>query len=104
MDAAEVIRKYRDRVKYVHLKDIRQAVLSRVTEQSINFNDSVRLGVFTVPGDGGIDFGPIFQALSEVDYQGWLVIEAEQDSLVANPSDYARKSYQYIQSLTNLSI
>ncbi|MDB4868880.1 MAG: Inosose dehydratase, partial [Cohnella sp.] len=101
---AEVIRKYRDRVKYVHLKDVRQPVLNRVMIERINFNDSVRLGVFTVPGDGDIDFEPVFEALAEADYQGWLVIEAEQDSLVANPVEYARKAFRYIRSLTNLNV
>ncbi|TVY00332.1 myo-inosose-2 dehydratase [Paenibacillus cremeus] len=102
VDAAEVIRKYRDRVKYIHLKDVRQPSLDQVQQHSINFNDSVRRGIFTVPGDGAIDFAPVFQALEEANYQGWLVIEAEQDSVAANPIEYAKKALAYIQSLTNL--
>ncbi|SDP09614.1 inosose dehydratase [Paenibacillus sp. yr247] len=102
VDPAEVVRKYGDRVKYIHLKDVRQDVLDRVKKEDINFNDAVRLGVFTVPGDGVIDFKPVFEALAEANYQGWLVIEAEQDSLVANPIQYSKKAQEYIHSLTNL--
>jgi inosose dehydratase len=102
VDPVAVVRKYGDRVKYIHLKDVRQDVLDRVNKEGINFNDAVRLGVFTVPGDGVIDFAPFFEALGAADYQGWMVIEAEQDSLVANPVEYAQKSINYIRSLTNL--
>ena len=104
VNPVDVIAKYRDRVKYIHLKDVRQEILEKVKKEKINFNDSVRMGIFTVPGDGAIDFEPIFRALSDADYQGWMVIEAEQDSLVANPVEYARKSVEYIQSLTNLQL
>lgn len=103
VDPAAVIAKYRDRVKYVHLKDVRQPVLDRVQREGIPFNDAVRLGVFTVPGDGAIDFAPIFAALADADYQGWFVIEAEQDARVADPVEYARKALDYIRSMTNLS-
>jgi inosose dehydratase len=102
VDSAEVIRKYRDRVRYVHLKDVRQQILDKAKQEHINFNDSVKLGIFTVPGDGAIDFAPIFDALSEANYQGWLVIEAEQDSLIANPIVYANKAIGMIESLTNI--
>lgn len=102
VDPATLIRKYRDRVKYIHLKDVRQDILDQAIKEGVNFNDSVRLGVFTVPGDGSIDFAPIFEAIAEINYQGWMVIEAEQDPLVANPVEYAEKSLRYIRSLTNL--
>ncbi|MFP5111659.1 myo-inosose-2 dehydratase [Bacillaceae bacterium C204] len=104
VDPVDVIKKYRDRVKYIHLKDVREDVLQTVKEKLINFNDSVRLGIFTVPGDGAIDFKPFFTELAEINYQGWLVIEAEQDSVVANPVEYAKKSIQYIESITNLKL
>lgn len=104
IDPVEVIQKYGERVKYVHLKDVREDVLKNVKDNGINFNDSVRMGIFTVPGDGTINFEAIFKTLAEINYQGWFVIEAEQDSLQANPIEYAKKSINYIESITNLKL
>lgn len=98
-DPLELIHKHGDRIAYVHLKDIRQSVLNRVRESSIPFQASVILGVFTVPGDGCIDFGPIFRELNDREYDGWMIIEAEQDPSIANPFQYARLSKRYIDGL-----
>ncbi|MCL6443682.1 MAG: myo-inosose-2 dehydratase [Alicyclobacillus sp.] len=102
LDPAEVISKYRTRVKYVHLKDVRQSVLDEVRARNIHFNGAVRMGVFTVPGDGIIDFERVMDSLCRIEYQGWMVIEAEQDSRVYDPVQYAQKALQYLQSFTNL--
>ncbi|WP_372663665.1 myo-inosose-2 dehydratase [Cohnella sp.] len=98
-DPLELIQKHGDRVGYVHLKDIRQSVLDRVMESGIPFQASVIAGVFTVPGDGCIDFGPIFRALNDREYDGWMIIEAEQDPSVANPYEYAKLSKRYIDGI-----
>ncbi|WP_027092734.1 myo-inosose-2 dehydratase [Cohnella thermotolerans] len=98
-DPLELLRKHGDRVAYVHLKDVRQSVLDRVREQGIKFQDSILLGVFTVPGDGCIDFAPIFRLLRDQGYDGWMIIEAEQDPAVANPYEYAKLSKGYIERL-----
>ena len=63
--------------------------------------DSVVQGVFTVPGDGDIDFGPIFKALDDKGYEGWLEVEAEQDPAKANPLEYAIKTRNYLRELLN---
>lgn len=99
-DALAVLRKYVKRVKHVHLKDIRPAVLKTVKEKKMSFLDAVRAGAFTVPGDGSIDFTPIFRILEENNYEGWLLVEAEQDPAVANPLEYAMKARKYIQEKT----
>lgn len=99
-DAPAVLRKYVHRVKHVHLKDIRSAVLKTVKEKKMSFLDAVRANVFTVPGDGSIDFTPIFCILEENDYEGWLLVEAEQDPAVANPLEYALKARKYIRTKT----
>ena len=59
-------------------------------DKGLSFMDGVRAGVFTVPGDpeGGIEFAPLLSVLREVGYEGWLVIEAEQDPAVRNPFEY----------------
>ena len=63
----------------------------------MSFLDSVKAGVFTVPGDGCIDFAPIFSKLSEKDYRGWFVVEAEQDPEKANPKKYAIMARKFIR-------
>jgi inosose dehydratase len=88
-----------DRIKHVHLKDLRPEVASRVREEGMSFQQGIEAGVFTVPGDGSIDFVPILQALAAADYEGWLVVEAEQDPAKANPLEYAIKARTYLRDV-----
>ena len=62
----------------------------------------VRLGTFTVPGDGAIDFVPIIEALGKAGYKGWLLVEAEQDPAKANPLEYAIKARKYIKKIAKI--
>ncbi len=96
-DPLELLERHGSRVGYVHLKDVRQEVLERVERDGIPFQTAVIEGVFTVPGDGAIDFVPIFAKLRELGYDDWMIIEAEQDHAVANPYEYAKKSLAYIE-------
>lgn len=98
-DPLEMARAYADRIKHVHLKDIRKDVLDRCTEQKMSFLESVMEGAFTVPGDGVIAFEPIFRALSDAGYEGWLMVEAEQDPRKANPLEYALKARAYLREV-----
>lgn len=86
-DPTELARKYRGRIAHVHCKDIRSDVRDRAILEDWSFLDSVLEGVFTVPGDGAIDFRAVLNALG--DYSGWLVVEAEQDPKKAPPAKYA---------------
>lgn len=95
-DQLAVLKKHAKRVGHVHLKDIRRDVVDRVKAEKMSFLDGVRAGAFTVPGDGVIDFDPIFKVLEEVGYEGWMVVEAEQDPAIANPLEYALKARKYI--------
>ena len=72
------------------------------TPRRLSFIESVMAGVFTVPGDGAIDFAPIFAALSKAGFGGWLMVEAEQDAAKANPLDYARKARGYIRATAGI--
>ena len=101
-DPLEIVLKYGSRIKNVHLKDVRENVLNKVKKNKMSFLDSVKAGVFTVPGDGCIDFDPIFKVLSEINYQGWFVVEAEQDPKKANPLEYAKKARTFIQEHTGI--
>ena len=101
-DPLAILKKYAERVKHVHLKDIRSAVYEEVKAKKMSFLDAVRAGVFTVPGDGIIDFKPVFDTLKETGYEGWMVVEAEQDPAKANPFEYALKARKYIRDLTGI--
>jgi inosose dehydratase len=95
-DPVATLSEYARRVRHVHLKDVRDEVLRRVPEEKLSFLDSVMAGVFTVPGDGAIDFTPIFDILDRAGYEGWMVVEAEQDPAKANPFEYALMARKYI--------
>lgn len=101
IDPLWVIEQYGHRIAHVHLKDCRFDLLDKVKRERLSFLDGVRLGTFTVPGDGDIDFLPIFKSLQQAHYQGWLIIEAEQDPSVAHPLTYAKKGYQHLNELLN---
>ena len=96
IDPVRLITRYADRIKYVHLKDIRLSVLNDTQMKQLNFMDAVRAGVFTVPGDGDINFVDVTAHLKKINYQGWLLVEAEQDPDKAPPLLYARKAYDYL--------
>ena len=102
IDPEKVLKKYVDRVRHVHLKDLRRSVVEQSREGKWSFLKGVRACTFTVPGDGDVDFAPIFRILEEADYQGWVVVEAEQDPAVANPFEYALKARKYIAEHTGL--
>ncbi len=95
-DYMAVLKKYAKRIKHVHLKDIRPEIVQKVKAEHLSFLQGVRLGAFTVPGDGVIDFKPVFDVLDEADYEGWMLVEAEQDPAIANPFKYAKKARAYI--------
>lgn len=97
----EILKKYFSRIKHIHLKDIRPEVVKEVRDNSLSFLKGVRKGTFTVPGDGCIDFKPIFDILKEKEYEGWLIVEAEQDPAIANPLEYAIKARTYIREQIN---
>ena len=102
IDPAAVLRKHVGRVAHVHLKDMRPEIVARVREQGLSFLQGVRLGAFTVPGDGCVDFTPLFNILEEAGYEGWFVVEAEQDPAKANPFEYALKARKYIRETAGI--
>lgn len=102
VDPKALFNKHMHRVRHVHLKDVRAQVLDAARQEGWSFLTAVREGMFTVPGDGSIDFAPLFQCLKEADYCGWMVVEAEQDPAKANPFAYAVKARKYIREQTGL--
>ena len=91
-DPAALAARHADRIGHVHAKDIRDAVRAQADAQGWSFLDAVIAGVYTVPGDGSIDFPGVFRRLPH--YDGWVVIEAEQDPARANPLQYATLGYR----------
>ena len=101
-DPLAMLKKYVDRVGHVHLKDMRLPVVEEARKNVWSFLQAVRNGAFTVPGDGDVDFDPVFKVLADAGYQGWLLVEAEQDPAKANPLEYAMKARKYIREHTGL--
>lgn len=101
-DPLTILKKYPERIGHVHLKDVRPDVLKQATEGRWSFLKAVREGTFTVPGDGCVDFDSVFAALDEMNYEGWLLVEAEQDPAKANPFKYAKMARAYIAEKTGL--
>ncbi|MEN1761946.1 myo-inosose-2 dehydratase [Anoxynatronum sibiricum] len=101
-DHVMILKKYINRIFHVHLKDVRQEVMETVKQEKLSFLQGVRQGVFTVPGDGMIDFDPVFKVLSDHGYEGWFVVEAEQDPALANPLEYAKMARSFIKEKTGL--
>ena len=92
-DNAAVIAKHGKRINHFHTKDIRADVLAGIDRNAESFLDCVLKGVFTVPGDGMIDYDDIMKRLFDTGYEGWVIIEAEQDPAKANPLEYAKMGY-----------
>lgn len=97
-DNGQVISRYGSRINHVHTKDIRPEILSDIDAETDSFLDAVLRGVFTVPGDGHIDYHDIMTRLYDTGYQGWVVVEAEQDPAIADPFEYAKMGYQTLLS------
>lgn len=94
-DPAALASRYRDRIGHVHAKDVRPGIRARADAEDWSFLRAVMEGVYTVPGDGEVDFAAVFRALPG--YAGWVVIEAEQDPARANPLQYASLGYRNLR-------
>ncbi|THD62083.1 myo-inosose-2 dehydratase [Phenylobacterium sp.] len=88
IDPVAAILAHPERIAHVHCKDIRAEVFAGVQANNSSFLDGVLAGMFTVPGDGGLDYAAVMRALADIGYCGWIVVEAEQDPAIANPRTY----------------
>jgi inosose dehydratase len=98
-DYESILKKYIGRVNHIHCKDIRKEILNKSLSNDLSFRDSFLEGVFTVPGDGYINYKPLFEILYENKYSRWLIVEAEQDPKKANPLKYAKIGYKYLNRI-----
>jgi len=95
-DYVQLIDEFGPRINHIHLKDVRGEILANVRACDLSFNDAVRAGIFTIPGDGMIDFGPVAKFLSDSGYSGWLVVEAEQNPLKAPPAETVKRAHHNV--------
>jgi len=94
-DPAALARRYRTRISHVHAKDVRADVMAAAKARRMSFLDAVIAGVFTVPGDGCVDYPAVFRELAG--YSGWVVVEAEQDPAKAHPLTYAKLGFRNLR-------
>jgi inosose dehydratase len=98
-DPAAIARRHASRVVHVHCKDVRSEMLAEAVAADKSFLAAVLDGIFTVPGDGNVDFPSVLAPLHGAGYGGWLVVEAEQDPAKAHPLTYARLGYRNLKRL-----
>ncbi|MEQ8205514.1 MAG: myo-inosose-2 dehydratase [Woeseia sp.] len=103
VDPVAIQQRYADRINHVHCKDVRMNVCLDARNRNLSFLDAVLNGVFTVPGDGDVDFTTLFSGLKNSGYEGWLVVEAEQDPAVADPMTYATMGAKNLRKLCEIS-
>lgn len=104
-DPALVLEKHIDRLGHFHAKNVRPDIMQQVHAEGLSFLDGVRRGVFTVPGDpeGGVDFQRSLNIAANANYDGWLVIEAEQDPDVRNPVEYQTLGLKSLKDMARVA-
>jgi inosose dehydratase len=100
IDPLAVVTRHPERIVHVHCKDVRAGRHRNLLKSGASFLDGVIAGMFTVPGDGDLDYEPFLNALSGIGYSGWIVVEAEQDPAVANPRVFAQRGIDTLKTLT----
>lgn len=98
-DYVKLIDRFGDRIVHIHLKDVRGDIFADIRRTDRSFNEGVRSGMFTVPGDGVLDFAPLARFVRTSGYRGWLVVEAEQDPAKAPPLAMVTKAYETIAAV-----
>jgi inosose dehydratase len=102
-DVMRVIDKHHKRISHVHTKDVRMGVIDKLDRKRESFLDAVVKGAFTVPGDGSLDFAAIIKRLASYGYEGWFVVEAEQDPKVSPPLEMAKKGHKELLRVMSLA-
>ena len=95
-NSVKLAKNFSERLIHVHCKDIRKKILDNSLKNDSTFRQAFLDGAFTVPGDGCIDYKSFLKVLKDSNYEGWLVVEAEQDPSKANPFEYAKIGYNYL--------
>ena len=88
----------------MHAKDVRRRVFEQTKQRNGSFLDGVLAGMFTAPGDGDLEWRGVASALRAIRYDGWIVVEAEQDPALADPRIYSRIGLDTVRGLLNASL
>ncbi|MDC0513875.1 myo-inosose-2 dehydratase [Pelagibacteraceae bacterium] len=98
-DFVKIAKDYSSRLHHIHCKDIRKDVLKNSLKNDLSFIDAFFAGAFTVPGDGCINYETFLKLLKDFNYNGWLVVEAEQDPRKANPLEYGKIGFNHLKKI-----
>ena len=101
-DPVAIAKRYAARIGHVHLKSVRPEIADRVRREGWSFYRAVANGVFTIAGDGCVDYPSIFKILARADYRGWLVVEAEEDPVKVRAFPKAKKARAYVRAQTGI--
>jgi inosose dehydratase len=97
-DPILILKKYMNRIRHIHAKDVRRPVFEQLKREDWSFLQGVQHGLFTVPGDGDlVHWSELFSILKASDYSGWIVVEADQDPSAADPLEYAIKARKFLR-------
>jgi inosose dehydratase len=102
-DVLRIIDKHHARISQVHTKDVRRSVIGALDRTRDSFLDAVVKGAFTVPGDGSLDFAAVVSRLASHGYEGWFVVEAEQDPKISPPLEMAKTGHKELTRLMALA-
>jgi inosose dehydratase len=101
-DASDLARRHTGRIRHIHAKDVRRAVIERVRMGALDYVSAVGAGVFSPLGDGVVNFSSLLRDLRNADYNGWLIVEQDiritSAASATEPKENARRSFQYLQS------
>ncbi|NIF21671.1 myo-inosose-2 dehydratase [Candidatus Pantoea multigeneris] len=95
----DLITEFGPRIKHIHLKDVRTPILDTVRSNDLSFNEAVRAGMFSIPGDGAIDFLPLVEFINDSGYAGWVVVEAEQDPSLERPEITVARARDWLSTV-----
>lgn len=98
-DWVAVAERWWHRISHIHLKDLDRSVLERLDPAVHSFDDAVRMGLFTAPGSGDLDFSPLAKLVASRGYDGWCIVEAERDPETIPPGDLARRAHAYLAEI-----
>jgi inosose dehydratase len=97
VDPVDLLRAHGERVRHLHVKDVRGDVLARCRAEGVDFADAVAAGAFCPLGAGEVDFAAVRDALDELSYRGWVTMEQDRLPGDAQASADAAASLEHLR-------
>jgi inosose dehydratase len=98
-DVVAALRRFRDRVWYLHLKDCHSGIASLARSEGWDYFEALRQGVFCELGTGGVDFPAVLRWMKENGYTGFALVEQDVLPGMGAPKDSALRNRQYLSSI-----